>query len=63
MSQSERIYRHLAKGQGLTPIIALKRFQCFRLAARIADLRREGHDIKTRTVHKGGKSFASYWLV
>ena len=63
MSQSERIYRHLAHGKPLTPIVALKRFGCLRLAARIADLRREGHDIRTHIVRKGRKAFAAYRLL
>jgi hypothetical protein len=39
---------------------ALSRYGCFRLAARIAELKQRGHDIRTLIVRKGGKSFAAY---
>jgi hypothetical protein len=61
-SQSVRIYNHLVKGKSLTAIEALNKFGCFRLAARIADLKRMGIRITTTTKHnrKTGKKFASY---
>jgi len=37
-------------------------FDCFRLAARISDLRQQGLDIITRKITQGGKCFASYEL-
>jgi hypothetical protein len=61
--QTEKILSHLMKGKGITPIDALNRFGCFRLAARIADLRRAGHRIFTDSITKNGKTFASYKLV
>lgn len=62
-TQTTQILKALKKGARLTPMDALKRFGCFRLGARIADLRKAGHDIKTRIVHKDGKNFAEYYLV
>lgn len=59
-TQSEQILTYLSKGKGLTPIDALNKFGCFRLAARISDLRTQGHTIWTETVTKNGKTFASY---
>lgn len=59
-TQSEKILTYLSKGKGLTPIDALNKFGCFRLAARIADLRSQGYTIWTDTVTKNGKTFASY---
>ena len=59
-TQNERILNYLKKGKGLTPITALNKFGCFRLAARIADLRKDGHTIFTDTITKNGKSFANY---
>lgn len=59
-TQTERILNHLKQGKGLTPITALNKFGCFRLAARIADLRKDGHTIFTDNVTKNGKTFASY---
>lgn len=62
-TQNTQILKALEEGARLTPMDALNRFGCFRLGARIADLRRAGHDIKTRIVHKDGKNFAEYYLV
>lgn len=59
-TQSEQILTYLSKGKGLTPIDALNKFGCFRLAARISDLRTQGYTIWTDTVTKNGKTFASY---
>jgi hypothetical protein len=61
MTQTDRILAHLKSGKPITPIQALNRFRCFRLAARIADLRGRGHDIKTLTAK--GKRHASYRMV
>lgn len=59
-TQSQKILTYLKSGKPLTPITALNRFGCFRLAARISDLRKDGHTIFTDTVTKGNKTFASY---
>ena len=47
---------------------ALREYGCFRLAARINDLRNEGHNIETKTVkfknrHGESVSVAEYSLV
>jgi hypothetical protein len=47
MSQTKQIADYLNKGKKLTPIDALTKFGCFRLAARIADLRASGMNIVT----------------
>ena len=47
MSQNQQIKSYLEKGRKLTPIDALTKFGCFRLAARIADLRASGMNIVT----------------
>lgn len=44
-AQSARILAHLQTGKAITAIEALRNFGCFRLAARIYDLRKEGHSI------------------
>ena len=59
-SQTQLIKQHLEDGHSITAIMALSMFNCFRLAARIADLRQSGMDISTRTVKANGKTFASY---
>ena len=61
MSQNKQIADYLNKGKKLTPIDALNKFGCFRLAARIADLRNEGMSIVTNTIKlKNKKQFAQY---
>lgn len=47
MTQSERILRHLRDYGSITPVEALQEYGCMRLGARIYDLKREGHDIRT----------------
>lgn len=45
LSQGEQILQYLKGGHTLTTLEALNYFNCFRLASRISDLRREGHPI------------------
>lgn len=59
-SQNEKILKYLQSGKTITPIGALSMFNCFRLAARISDLRKDGHTIYTNTINKNGKIFAGY---
>jgi hypothetical protein len=59
-TQKQQIQDYLSKGKTLTPFDALRKFGCFRLAARIADLRNDGLNIATKIVTKKGKSYASY---
>jgi hypothetical protein len=47
----------MGKGHTLTALEALKMMGVFRLAARIEDLRRKGHNIVTEEVQEGGKTF------
>jgi len=61
-NQTNRILRHLRTGRGITPMSALTRFKCMRLAARIEELRDAGHRISSRIMRRGGKRFASYSL-
>ncbi len=62
-TQAGRILAHLRAGNRLTALEALDAFGCFRLAARIHELRREGWQIEERTVEtRGGKRVAEYWL-
>jgi hypothetical protein len=63
-SQRAKILAYLQKGYSVTPISALEKFQCFRLGARIWDLKDKGHQIQTDMVDdkKTGKRYASYRL-
>ncbi len=61
MSQKNNIFEHLKKHGHITPLQALELYGCFRLAARIGDLREEGYAIETDMVDlPNGKSFARY---
>jgi hypothetical protein len=63
MTQTEMIRAHLESGREITPIDALEHYGCFRLAARINDLRRAGLPIETITEQRNGKAWAKYRLV
>ena len=62
-TQKQQIQAYLNKGKAITPLDALSKFGCFRLSARIADLRNDGLIIATKYVTKKGKTFASYSII
>ncbi len=63
MSQTAQIAAYLKKGHKLTPIEALERFGCFRLAARVHELNRQGMNIKSELRRfNGEKRAAVYWV-
>ncbi len=62
-SQSSSILSHLQEGKSISPIEALNLFGCFRLGARIFDLKADGHDIAMEWETDGlGKKWARYSL-
>jgi hypothetical protein len=61
-SQSKWILDQLSSGRKLSAYEALQEVGCFRLAARINDLRKRGNDIKTIIAHNDKKRFAVYYL-
>lgn len=61
MSQNEQILAALKRGP-LTQADAVERFQCYRLAARILELRERGHPISVEKVAANGTRFARYRL-
>ena len=60
-TQCEMALEYLRKFESITPMEALTAFGCFRLSARMADLRADGHVITTE-IHKGKKNYAIYRL-
>ena len=52
----------LLNGDKVTPLKALNRWGCFRLAVYVQRLREKGMNIKTELIHKKGKTFAQYTL-
>lgn len=61
-SQNEMIRKYLENGNTITPLEALKRFNCFRLGARIHNLKAMGLAIHSRLVNSDGKRFSEYSL-
>ena len=62
MSQEKDILGHLQRYGSISPLEALDKFGCFRLAARINDLRAKKHNIETYVGKENGKKFAIYRL-
>lgn len=61
-TQKEQIKKYLLSRKTITPIQALNKFGCFRLAAVIYKLKNEGLKIVTEMVTKDNKTFAKYKL-
>lgn len=68
-SQKELVLCHLKRFGSIEPLTALREYGCYRLGARIADLRREGYNITTQHVSAISKitrrtvTFAKYTLI
>lgn len=60
MSQTDAILGYLKRRRTITPLEALDQLGCYRLAARVNELRAMGHGIETHMVEKNGKRFAQY---
>jgi hypothetical protein len=61
-SQTALIKGWLLNGRSITQLDALNMFGCFRLAARIANIREEGFDIVTDMITVNDKRMAQYYL-
>jgi len=62
MSQANQILNHIKTHGAINPLMALERYGCMRLAARISDLRQLGHKIETRHKKANNKVYAEYYL-
>lgn len=60
-TQEKMVLTALKDGWRLTPLVAWQRFGCFRLGARIYDLRRKGYTIQVDRA-LGPKPYAIYWM-
>lgn len=58
------ILADLKRGRKITPISALEDYGCFRLGARVYDLKRKGHPITTEMIEdrRTGKRYARYYM-
>ena len=59
MNQTEAIHELLKQGP-ITPMMALRECNCFRLAARIYDLKGQGVNIVKHNITRNGKTYAQY---
>ena len=62
MTQAAAILSHLKRHGSITALDAIREYRCFRLAARINDLRGEGHNILTQMILVNDRRFARYSL-
>lgn len=67
MTQSDMILQYMRECKSITPLEAIREFGCLRLAARIADLERNGWQIRherEHNVNRYGKrvQYARYFL-
>ena len=62
MNQEQQILNYLREGNAVTPLLALERFGCMRLAARVYRLREQGYEIETRHRRSNDKVYAEYYL-
>lgn len=61
MSQKQTVLDHLLAGKTLTPMKARQVYRIERLAARIFELKKEGHNIVcTVKTDEAGKDYAEY---
>lgn len=67
MTQTQQILDHMKRCGSITPLEALREYGCMRLGARIWDLKRMGHRIRSEIVtdvNRNGEAvrFAQYTL-
>ena len=60
MTQNQNILIDLQEGKKISPLSALQDYGCMRLAARIWELRQDGHDIQSVPVTKGKTTWVEY---
>jgi hypothetical protein len=61
-SQNSQIRQCLLNGGKVTAVEALLWFSCFRLAARIGDLKFDGLKIESKFIKVNGSRIKQYWV-
>ena len=61
-SQNERILAYMKQGRSITGLLALRLYGCFRLAARVYDLRQMGIKVQQRLIRIRDRRVSVYWL-
>lgn len=62
MTQTDMILAHLQAGESITQRDAIGEYGIYRLAARVRELRKAGHDVQTVMEGEGEKKWARYSL-
>ena len=60
-NQRKKILNYLQSGKGLTALDALQKFGCFRLSARIHELKKS-YPIQSQFVQRGKKQVKLYYI-
>ena len=65
-THTAKVLSHLKSGKSITPLEAFSKYGCFRLGARIWDLKKKGHPIQKTMVEvptrDGTTRVAQYWM-
>ena len=62
-SQASKILDWMLRGHRINPLQALDKFGCFRLPARVADLKKKGWPIQSEFITTStGKRVKCYWI-
>lgn len=61
-SQNARILAYMRQGRPINGLLALRLYGCFRLAARVYELRQQGIKVKQRLIQINGKRVSVYWI-
>ncbi len=62
MTQNEMVLWHMTDMGAITPKTAFRYYGIMRLAARVRELRKQGHNIETQMVNRRGVRYAEYRL-
>ena len=63
-TQAQVILDHLLSGKPLTALDALEQYGCFRLAARVFELKKMGYSVAERKIQfSNGKTASQYYLI
>lgn len=64
IAQKDQILEHLLLHGSITPLEAFQKYGCFRLGARIWELKRDGHCIDVAMIEvEEGKRVAEYTMI
>ena len=61
ITQTKSILSHLEAGNEINPIEALNKFGCFRLGARIYDLKQQGYEISKSMVKVNNDAHVAFY--